>query len=639
MTTQIVTIERGTTAIYVKCQPSGRLEEMPSISVFPFLKQYLTEYDWDARRKVSVIKYYYYRYNKETATLHLPINICRFFEDYLKRNLVQYIIKENEPNKADAISINRLGGFVDREDQVDAINFLTSDRRMKALESQTGCLTGDTSVTLFLNDKRYEMRFDEAYRWFHNLNQESQKSVSTISASYSKLIKHPIKYVAYSGVKSVYKLTLENGMFVKGTTDHEIQTYDGMIPLSDTLNRYVMYDNKRSPYTSYSKVISIDYVGEEPTYDISCEAPHHNFVANGIVVHNSGKTYMAIRSIIAIGKRTLIVVPASLIKQWTLSIEAMSDAKIGIIQGSKTIYDIIASGYAIDSDILLASISTMYEYASGTSDTYSIAPPVRSFIKGIKVGVKIVDECHLNFSANNLIDIQSDVEHNIYLSATYLRSSKNSRAIFRRIYPDEIKYNGNDYNKYVNITECRYTVGPINPNFVTTNRGWSQYKYEKFLLRSITKISDYLHRVLHPVVEHYYVSKRKPGQKLLILVGLTEFAEFLTQWFKSMYPDLISTAFIYGTEEASVLESDIIVSTIGSAGTGKDIKGLRTMILFHSFSSETLTYQTIGRLRKMEDTPEFVYMVNTALDATRRHAEIRRPIYRHIGASFSIVEV
>jgi superfamily II DNA or RNA helicase len=260
-------------------------------------------------------------------------------------------------------------------------------------------------------------------------------------------------------------------------------------------------------------------------------------------------------------------------------------------------------------------------------------------MKGIKVGVKIVDECHLNFSANNLIDIQSDVAHNLYLSATYLRSSKNSRAIFRRIYPDDIKFNGNDYNKYVNITECRYSLGPIDVRHVQTNRGWSQYKYEKFLLRSPKKMADFLDRVLHPVVEQYYIEKRRRGQKLLVLVGLTELAEFLTQWFRSMYPDLVSTAYIYGTEEAMVLESDIIVSTVGSAGTGKDIKGLRSMILFTSFSSESLTLQTIGRLRKMEDTPEFVYMVNTALDHTKRHADIRRPIYRHIAASFGVIEV
>lgn len=39
----------------------------------------------------------------------------------------------------------------------------------------------------------------------------------------------------------------------------------------------------------YSPVVSIEYEGEEDTYDICCYE-NHNFVANGIVVHNSGKS-------------------------------------------------------------------------------------------------------------------------------------------------------------------------------------------------------------------------------------------------------------------------------------------------------------------------------------------------------------
>lgn len=35
------------------------------------------------------------------------------------------------------------------------------------------------------------------------------------------------------------------------------------------------------------EVISILFVGNEPTYDLVMKAPHHNFVANGVVVHNS----------------------------------------------------------------------------------------------------------------------------------------------------------------------------------------------------------------------------------------------------------------------------------------------------------------------------------------------------------------
>lgn len=43
----------------------------------------------------------------------------------------------------------------------------------------------------------------------------------------------------------------------------------------------------------YSKVITKEHVGIEKTYDIVCEDPHHNFVANGMVVHNSGKSVLA----------------------------------------------------------------------------------------------------------------------------------------------------------------------------------------------------------------------------------------------------------------------------------------------------------------------------------------------------------
>ncbi|OGH06508.1 MAG: hypothetical protein A2W22_06105 [Candidatus Levybacteria bacterium RBG_16_35_11] len=43
----------------------------------------------------------------------------------------------------------------------------------------------------------------------------------------------------------------------------------------------------------YQKIKHIFEAGEEDTYDIVCEEPHHNFVANDIVVHNSGKSVYA----------------------------------------------------------------------------------------------------------------------------------------------------------------------------------------------------------------------------------------------------------------------------------------------------------------------------------------------------------
>lgn len=47
--------------------------------------------------------------------------------------------------------------------------------------------------------------------------------------------------------------------------------------------------NRNTPKLSvhYSKIIDISSIGEHDTYDIEVDGEHHNFVANGIVVHNS----------------------------------------------------------------------------------------------------------------------------------------------------------------------------------------------------------------------------------------------------------------------------------------------------------------------------------------------------------------
>ncbi len=37
----------------------------------------------------------------------------------------------------------------------------------------------------------------------------------------------------------------------------------------------------------FKKIVAVTFAGEQETYDIEMEAPHHNFVANGIVTHNS----------------------------------------------------------------------------------------------------------------------------------------------------------------------------------------------------------------------------------------------------------------------------------------------------------------------------------------------------------------
>ena len=80
----------------------------------------------------------------------------------------------------------------------------------------------------------------------------------------------------------------------------------------------------------YSKVVGVSYIGKKATYDISCAAPYHSFVANGIVVHNCGKTLTTIttlRHLFTRDKRpmkTLILGPSIVVKNWADEIEQFS---------------------------------------------------------------------------------------------------------------------------------------------------------------------------------------------------------------------------------------------------------------------------------------------------------------------------
>lgn len=46
-----------------------------------------------------------------------------------------------------------------------------------------------------------------------------------------------------------------------------------------------------------ARIVSIDSIGNRDTYDLKCAYPYNNYVVNGVVVHNSGKTEKALRII------------------------------------------------------------------------------------------------------------------------------------------------------------------------------------------------------------------------------------------------------------------------------------------------------------------------------------------------------
>lgn len=138
---------------------------------------------------------------------------------------------------------------------------------------------------------------------------------------------HKVKNVFKQGVQPLYEVKLENGKSGKFTANHRLQVADGTYKRVDELvigedalwccdfvyekdhDRYTLTNAStngasgkylgatrtmgrvkrgQQGYPTYlSKIVSIEYVGEDMTYDVEIDSVEHNFFANGICSHNS----------------------------------------------------------------------------------------------------------------------------------------------------------------------------------------------------------------------------------------------------------------------------------------------------------------------------------------------------------------
>lgn len=105
-----------------------------------------------------------------------------------------------------------------------------------------------------------------------------------------------------------------------------------------------------------AKIVSIIKNKKEPVYDIIMSDPHRNFIANGVVVHNCGKSIQALSyAVHTKQKKTLIICPASVkyswekeVKKWTKLKSIILDSKVELDIGTFNNHDI----FIINFDIL-----------------------------------------------------------------------------------------------------------------------------------------------------------------------------------------------------------------------------------------------------------------------------------------------
>lgn len=204
----------------------------------------------------------------------------------------------------------------------------------KMLEKNTSsCLSGDSLILIYDGKSFKEVQIKNL---FENNNQNLK--IVSFNEDYSFLLQD-ISKVFHSGVKPVYRITFYSGYCLDCTENHRLlksneynnefvtlkdfnikqengnvlidskimNTYfvgiDSVqrkgysyknLQIDDSGNIYILVNSSSSgiKYNEYEiyepmRITNIEYLGEMDTYDIEVDGEYHNFIANGVVVHNS----------------------------------------------------------------------------------------------------------------------------------------------------------------------------------------------------------------------------------------------------------------------------------------------------------------------------------------------------------------
>lgn len=160
--------------------------------------------------------------------------------------------------------------------QVHFLNLLRPQDKVVVVLKIRQCVAGDTLVYTESGLQPIRQMFENNYRG------------KTKSISNNKAVEDEIIDIWSTGIKDVYTLYLHNGLKIKCTKDHKINTVEGFKTLAELKQDEEIICQHFTKFKSLgNRVKKIVYSGQEETYDMTTKY-HHSYLANGIHVHNSG---------------------------------------------------------------------------------------------------------------------------------------------------------------------------------------------------------------------------------------------------------------------------------------------------------------------------------------------------------------
>jgi len=384
---------------------------------------------------------------------------------------------------------------------------------------------------------------------------------------------------------------------------------------------------------SWLKVLSVKATRITDATCLTIDHPEALYVAQDfIVTHN---TFLAQYCMNKLQSRTVIHFKGGYVERWKNDLEETFNFKRGeflIVRGSKDMIALqtMALEGTLKAKVIIITTATMrdyikdYEESNGYSKVYPIAP--MDFYPKLQVGFRINDELHQEFHNNYRIDLYTHVPKSLGLSATMTSSDKFKNKVYDIAYPLRQRHDGGGYNVYIGVTEVLYQMDQDVRIRYMGAQGYSHTTYEESIMRHKGLLRNYL-KIIEHAIYNRFVQHREEGQKALVFFARVDMCTLMVERLKKLYPELDVVRYVgsEGDSYEDILDADITVSTIGSAGTAIDIKNLRCTFMSTAIDSRQSNEQVLGRTRPLKDwpdiTPEFIYFSCVEIE---QHAKYSR---------------
>lgn len=244
---------------------------------------------------------------------------------------------------------------------------------------------------------------------------------------------------------------------------------------------------------------------------------------------------------------------------------------------------------------------------------YSCLP--QQFYPLLRAGIRVIDEVHMEFHFNFKQDLYTHVPRSISLSATMISDSPFRNRMYMLTYPLSSRFEI-PYIPFISATAIEYQFErPERIRSLGKQGMYSHYVFEESVMKDKKVLANYT-KMIKFVTEIEFVNDHREGESMLVFAAGVEFCTYLVEEFRKAWPHIRTERYCGSANDPydNLLKAQLVVTTLGSAGTNVDIPKLKCAFLTTSVDSTQGNIQGSGRLRdeKLDEgrIPRFVWIFN-----------------------------